>query len=108
MQSRSSRLGRLAPAAIGALLAAVALAPAAGAHMMVRARTVTVKRMVVKVPEARNQKKAETVTIPQVGKIALNREAIIKIRPKGEPAPNVLVLEPGTSAAAAYFVPFAR
>jgi pimeloyl-ACP methyl ester carboxylesterase len=38
----------------------------------------------------------------------LDRVGVIAIAPKHEAAPNVLVLEPGTSAGAAYFVPFAK
>jgi pimeloyl-ACP methyl ester carboxylesterase len=48
------------------------------------------------------------VRVPGVGHVNLDKVGIIKIEPKGESAKNVLVLEPGTSAAAAYFVPFAK
>ncbi len=103
MHRMGRRLGWLASAAIAALLASAAVAPAAGA----KTRQIVVKRDIAKVRESRAEKNAETVTIPQVGKVALNKVGIIEIRPK-ESAPNVLVLEPGTSAAAAYFVPFAK
>jgi pimeloyl-ACP methyl ester carboxylesterase len=48
------------------------------------------------------------VKIRQIGRIDLNKVGIIKVAPKREEAKNVLVLEPGTSAAAAYFVPLAK
>ncbi len=37
-----------------------------------------------------------------------DKVGVIKIQPRREAAPNVLVLEPGTSAGAGYFVPFAK
>jgi pimeloyl-ACP methyl ester carboxylesterase len=107
MDIRGSRLRGLALITIAALFASIAIVPSASAHMA-RTRSTTVKRRIVSVPEATSERKTETVTVPQIGRVALNKEAIIKIRPKGEAAPNVLVLEPGTSAAAAYFVPFAK
>jgi len=103
-ESGMHTLGRFALAAVALLLASLVIAPAAGAR---KARAVQVKREIVKVPETHAERKAETITTPQLGKLTLDRIGIIKIRPKGERAPNVLVLEPGTSAAAAYFVPFA-
>ena len=50
------------------------------------------------------------VMVPQLGTVALNKVGIIKVAPSGSRGKdkNVLVLEPGTSAAAAYFVPFAK
>ena len=104
MHLTSRRLGRLAVAAIAALLASIAVVPAASA----KTREIIVKQSVARVPESHAEKKAETVEVPQVGRVALNKVGIIEIKPKREPAPNVLVLEPGTSAAAAYFVPFAK
>jgi len=89
---------------IALLGASLMIAPTAGA----RTRTVIVKRTVLKVPETRGERKAETITTPQLGQRTLNKIGIIKVRPKGEAAPNVLVLEPGTSAAPAYFLPFAK
>jgi pimeloyl-ACP methyl ester carboxylesterase len=41
-------------------------------------------------------------------KVELNKVGIIKVAAGKETAKNVLVLEPGTSAAAAYFVPLAK
>jgi pimeloyl-ACP methyl ester carboxylesterase len=102
------RLGRLAPATTAMLLALAALASSASATHMRRPRQAVVKRITMRVPESRGEKRAETITTAQLGTVALNKIGVIKIRPKGEPAPNVLVLEPGTSAAAAYFVPFAK
>ncbi len=87
------------------VVAGLVMVPAAGARMM---RTVSVSRMIVKVHETHAERKAETITTPQLGRITLDKIGIIKVKPKGERAPNVLVLEPGTSAAAAYFVPFAK
>ncbi len=101
-------LGRLTLATIAVLLAFAALVSSASAMHMARPRQAVVKRITMRVPESRSEKKAETITTPQLGKVALNKIGIIKIRPKNEAAPNVLVLEPGTSAAAAYFVPFAK
>ncbi|HUB74198.1 MAG TPA: hypothetical protein VL979_09205 [Solirubrobacteraceae bacterium] len=106
---RSVRVGRrLLVAACALVVVALAAAPAATAARGRRERPVTVKRTMMRVRESRAQAKAETVTLPQLGRVAFDRVGVIKIRRKGEPAPNVLVLEPGTSAAAAYFVPFAK
>jgi hypothetical protein len=49
-----------------------------------------------------------SVDIPQLGSTDLSQVGIIEVAPKREEAKNVLVLEPGTSAAAAYFVPLAK
>jgi pimeloyl-ACP methyl ester carboxylesterase len=107
MFMRNNRLRGLTLVAIAALFASMAIVSSASAHVA-RTRTVIIKKSLLKVPEAASERKAETVTVPQIGRISLNKEAIIKVRPKGGAAPNVLVLEPGTSAAAAYFVPFAK
>src|ERR1700677_2329794 len=109
LHERGIRLtfSRLALVAIMALSASLALVPSASAKRA-HVRTVIVRRKIVKVPEGRGEATVGTVTTPQLGRRALDKIAIIKIKPKGEPAPNVLVLEPGTSAAAAYFVPFAK
>ncbi len=104
MHLTGRRLGRLSVAAVAGLVVSIAVVPAASA----KPRQVVVKRDLVKVGEPPAEKKAETISVPQVGKVALNKVGIIEIKPKGEHAPNVLVLEPGTSAAAAYFVPFAK
>lgn len=110
LQDRSScrlgrHMGRLAPVSIALMGACLAMAPAAGAR---RARPATVTRKIVKLHESRSERRAETITTPQLGTVTLDKIGIIKIRPKGTNPANVLVLEPGTSAAAAYFVPFAR
>jgi pimeloyl-ACP methyl ester carboxylesterase len=115
LQDRGIRMtfSRLVLVAVVALSACSALVPSASAKEQRppkrgRARTVTVRRKVLKVPESRSEASAETISTPQLGRKTLDKIAIIKIKPKGEAAPNVLVLEPGTSAAAAYFVPFAK
>jgi pimeloyl-ACP methyl ester carboxylesterase len=103
----SSRIGRLVLVALAATLLTAALAPSAGAAHA-NAREALVKRSVFAVKESGAERKTETISTPQLGTVKLNRIGIIKVRPKGESAPNVLVMEPGTSAAAAYFVPFAK
>ena len=90
-----------------ALLCALLAPPANAAHAQ-RMHQVVVKRSTVPVHESRAERRAETLSTPQLGTVTLDKIGIIKVRPKGERAPNVLVLEPGTSAAAAYFVPFAK
>jgi pimeloyl-ACP methyl ester carboxylesterase len=109
LQGRGIRLtfSRLALVAVMGLSASLALVPSASAKRA-RTRTAIVRRKLVKVPESRSEASAETITTPQLGTRTLDKIAIIKVKPKGESAPNVLVLEPGTSAAAAYFVPFAK
>ncbi len=89
-------------------VAAGALGAAPPAASAKRVRRVVVERRILKVREAHDEVKRETVSVPQVGMVGLNKVGVIKIRPTTEHAPNVLVLEPGTSAAAAYFVPFAK
>jgi pimeloyl-ACP methyl ester carboxylesterase len=104
--STSAGLSRFVLASIATLLAlAVVASPASAMH---GPRQVVIKRTVMAAPETRAERRAETITTPQLGKITLDKIGIIKVRPKHEAAPNVLVLEPGTSAAAAYFVPFAK
>jgi pimeloyl-ACP methyl ester carboxylesterase len=99
------RLGRLTLVAIALLLASVAIAPAASA--MVKVREPKVTRTVQPAPAAPGTPAA--FRVPGIDKaVDLNTVGIIKVAPKHEAAPNVLVLEPGTSAAAAYFVPFAK
>jgi pimeloyl-ACP methyl ester carboxylesterase len=97
------RRGRLAAVAIAALAACGALAPAASAKAP---RPPRVTRTVLPAPVAPGTPSA--LKIRQLGTVDLNKVGIVKVAPKGEAAPNVLVLEPGTSAAAAYFVPFAK
>ena len=105
---KSSRLSRLVLAALVSALSLAALASSASAMHAGHMREAVVKRMTLAVPESHAEKKAETISTPQLGSVKLDRIGIIKVRPKGESAPNVLVMEPGTSAAAAYFVPFAK
>jgi len=101
MHLKGARLGRLALAGI-----AVAIASLAGASSA-SAMTPMVTHMVLAAPAAPGTPGA--VTVPQIHPdIDLNKVGIIKVAPMGERAKNVLVLEPGTSAAAAYFVPFAK
>ncbi len=102
------RFGRLALAATAVVLTFAAVVSSASAMRVARARQVAVKRSVLVVHETKGERRAETISTPQLGTVTLDRIGIIKVRPKGERAPNVLVLEPGTSAAAAYFVPFAK
>ncbi len=94
---------RLSLLAIALLLASVAAVSSAGAMMP---RKITVTRKVMEAPPAPGT--PTSVKIKQLGTIDLNKVGIIKIAAKHEEAKNVLVLEPGTSAAAAYFVPFAK
>ncbi len=105
MHVTDGRLGRLSLVAIAMLLASVAIAPAASA--MVKVREPKVTRTVEPAPAAPGT--PATFSVPGINKaVELNTVGIIKVAPKHEAAPNVLVLEPGTSAAAAYFVPFAK
>lgn len=99
------RIVLLAPASIALMWVGLATAPAAEAR---HARPATVTRQLITVHESHSERKAETLTTPQLGTITLNKIGIIKIHPQGMNPRNVLVLEPGTSAAAAYFVPFAK
>ncbi len=104
--SAAGGVGRLALAAITMLLACAAVVPAASA-MMMKPRTAKVTRTLLPAPPAPGT--PETISIKGLGKhVELNKVGIIKIVPKHGAAPNVLVLEPGTSAAAAYFVPLAK
>ncbi len=93
------KLGYVVLAGLLASLLA-ALAPAAGA--------VRIKRLWL--PAFHAPKTPETFITPRGSHLAhelkLNRVGVIEVGPVT--ARNVLVLEPGTSAAAAYFVPFAK
>jgi pimeloyl-ACP methyl ester carboxylesterase len=104
----TARLRRLVLAGVAAGLMLAALASSASAMHGPRARQALIKRTLMTVPESRAERRAETITTPQLGTIKLDKIGVIKVRPRGESAPNVLVLEPGTSAAAAYFMPFAK
>jgi len=105
---RSSRLGRVGLAAVAAALGLAALASSASAMHGPRTGQAVLTRTKFTVAESQAEKKAEAISTPQLRSVKLNRVGIIEARPKGESAPNVLVMEPGTSAAAAYFVPFAK
>jgi pimeloyl-ACP methyl ester carboxylesterase len=105
MHTLGSRLGQVVLAAIVTLLASALIVSSARAMAMGRIPRVT--RMIVEAPPAPGT--PTSVPIPQVSaSLNLNKVGILEIAPRGEKATNVLVLEPGTSAAAAYFVPFAK
>jgi len=100
-----SRSRRLALAAIAlVLLGSMATASSASAKMPRTPAKIT--KTILEAPAAPGT--PASIKIKQVGNIDLNKVGIIKVAPKGESAPNVLVFEPGTSAAAAYFVPLAK
>jgi pimeloyl-ACP methyl ester carboxylesterase len=94
-------------AALGVtLVGSAAFVPAASAQKL-SVRKIKVTTMLLNAPAAPGT--PSTVALPQLGShVELNKVGILKIAPTHESAPNVLVLEPGTSAAAAYFVPFAE
>ena len=105
MSLMSSRSGRLALAAVAVVLAYVTIVASAGAMMMMHPWKIT--KTVLEAPAAPGT--PASIKIKQVGNhVDLNKVGIIKVAPRKEPAPNVLVFEPGTSAAAAYFVPLAK
>jgi pimeloyl-ACP methyl ester carboxylesterase len=96
-------LGRFAVVGVAVLALLAALASSASA---IRIGNVKVTRSIRQAPLV---SPAEDGTrVPHFGTLHLNKVGIIKIAPVGKKARNVLVLEPGTSAAAAYFVPFAK
>jgi len=104
MYLTSSKFSRLALAAITMVLASVTVVAGASAMMP---RTAKVTKTVLAAPPAPGT--PVSVKIKQLpGNLDLNKVGIIKVAPRKESAPNVLVLEPGTSAAAAYFVPLAK
>jgi pimeloyl-ACP methyl ester carboxylesterase len=94
------RLGEIALAALSVALISMAVAPAAGAVRVTR----------IWLPGFHAPKTPEPFIAPRGTRLAhelkLNRVGLIEVGP--ESAKNVLVLVPGTSAAAAYFVPFAK
>jgi pimeloyl-ACP methyl ester carboxylesterase len=94
-------LGRLAPVFLALASMSLAVAPGALAEGAAKVTRTVMAAPLVSAEEA-------GVAVPQVGTVDLAKVGIIKIAPKREEAKNVLVLEPGTSAAAAYFVPFAK
>lgn len=104
VRSETMFLLRLALAMLAALLA-VMLAGAGSAG----AETVTVKKKLVSKGVLVASPEEESVTVPGIKKpVDLAKVGIIEVAPANEKAKNVLVLEPGTSAAGAYFLPFAK
>ncbi len=104
-----SRFSRIAAVTVVAsALGAAALASAASATLIGH---VNVTRKVVAGGVEATPQEA-SVKVPQVGTLDLDKVGILRVAPTGpgsrRTAKNVLVLEPGTSAAAAYFVPFAK
>ncbi len=105
VQTRA-RLRGLGLLAIAVALSCMALASPAGAT---RIGNVSVSRTLLPAPEVSSEEVGKH--LPQLGTVDLDKVGIIKVKPAGmmgRRADNVLVLEPGTSAAAAYFVPFAK
>ena len=103
MNGACARLSRFALVVLVVVLASAAGASSAGAVTIGNVRvTRTVREAPLVSPEENGTK------IPHFGTLHLNKVGILKIAPVGKKADNVLVLEPGTSAAAAYFVPFAK
>jgi len=101
MHVGSSTLSRLALVASAVALASMVVASSAGAH--VRVHRVFMPGFAA--PETPVPFKPPRKShLPK--EIDLNQVGVIKIGP--ESAKNVLVLEPGTSAGAGYFVPFAK
>jgi pimeloyl-ACP methyl ester carboxylesterase len=93
---------RLSLVLFAVVIASLAIVSVANAKQ----RVIKVNRTVMEAPAAPGT--PSSLKIKQVGTIDLNKVGIIKVAAKGEEAKNVLVLEPGTSAAAAYFVPLAK
>ena len=105
MHLTRSRLSRPALVAVAVVLTSAAVASSASAMEI---GNVTVTRTMMGAPLVSPEESG--LKIPHLGTVDLNKVGIIKIAPsaaKGKDK-NVLVLEPGTSAAAAYFVPFAK
>ncbi len=105
MHLTRSRLSRPALVAVAVVLTSAAVASSASA---MESGNVTVTRTMMGAPLVSPEESG--LKIPHLGTVDLNKVGIIKIAPsaaKGKDK-NVLVLEPGTSAAAAYFVPFAK
>ena len=92
-------LGRCAAVSIALAFACALLASSASAH----AHKVRVQRIYMPAPPAPGTPESFHYHHTQRD---LNQVGVIEVGPKT--ATNVLVLEPGTSAAAAYFVPFAK
>ncbi len=86
-----------------ALALAVSAAPSGATT---RPRTIKVKATTLPAPTAPGT--PEDFKAKGIGNVDLNKVGVIEVSPKHEEAKNVLVLEPGTSAAGAYFVPLAK
>ncbi len=86
-------------------MALALIAPSANA-MKERPRVVQVKATTLPAPAAPGTPEAFKAT--GIGTVDLNKVGILEVSAKHEAAKNVLVLEPGTSAAGAYFVPLAK
>jgi len=97
------RAGRLALVGGVAAMALVTGASPASATVI---GNVKVTRKILPAPLVSGEETGKE--LPGLGTVELNKVGIVKIAPTGRKARNVLVLEPGTSAAAAYFVPFAK
>jgi pimeloyl-ACP methyl ester carboxylesterase len=104
MRRRARATAGVTAAALATTIAA--LAPPANAAMRERPRVVQVKTTTLPAPAAPGT--PETFKASGIGKVDLNKVGIVKVSARHEEAKNVLVLEPGTSAAAAYFVPLAK
>jgi pimeloyl-ACP methyl ester carboxylesterase len=103
MNGARSRLVRLALVGIAVALTLAAVASSASATVI---GNVKVTRKILPAPLVSSEEAGKE--LPGLGAVELNKVGIVKIAPTGRKADNVLVLEPGTSAAAAYFVPFAK
>jgi pimeloyl-ACP methyl ester carboxylesterase len=98
--------GRLSRLALVGFAAALMMAVAVSSAGAVTIGAVKVKRTIREAPLVSPEESGTKVL--NVGTVHLNKVGILKIAPLHQKAHNVLVLEPGTSAAAAYFIPFAK
>jgi pimeloyl-ACP methyl ester carboxylesterase len=103
VRARGAAPRGLGLAVLAAALMSAAVASSANAVVI---GNVKVSRKLVAAPLVSSEEVGKK--LPQLGTVNLDRVGIVKIAPVGGKAKNVLVLEPGTSAAAAYFVPFAK
>jgi pimeloyl-ACP methyl ester carboxylesterase len=103
VRARGAALRGLGLAALAAALMSAAVASSAGAVVI---GNVKVSRKIVAAPLVSSEEVGKA--LPQLGTVSLDKVGIVKVAPVGGKAKNVLVLEPGTSGAAEYFVPFAK
>jgi pimeloyl-ACP methyl ester carboxylesterase len=104
MGTAGRRRGRFTIVAVVLALAFAVLSTSADAHRHIQIRTVFMPAPPAPgTPESFNVEGVET-HLPE--DLNLNQVGLIEVGPKH--ARNVLVLEPGTSAGAGYFVPFAK